>query len=1016
MNRYLLLLSFIVLNIWHSSGQGTIRGKVSDENGEPMIGATIVIRSTVLTGTTADLEGNYSLKVTVNTPVLIEVSYIGYNLIQDTVNPQKGEVIIRNYGMTMISNDIGEITVVGKASKGRDSYMEKVKLTSGSFIDYISTETIKKAGDSNVSSAVSRVTGVSSYGGFITVRGIGDRYIKTQINGLRIPTLDPFTNNIRLDLFPSSLVDNIIINKTASPDLPGDWAGAYLSIETKEYPEKFSLNIESTFGYNTQSTFRNIISSRRSGTDWLAFDNGLRNINHVETDSYESFDYSEEYREFALALGLGDYLAALGIDENTPWLDDYTKLSLVELGFLEKANINNNDAYTDAFSNYKKSDIRKQGLESINEETIGMGESLPNTWIPITRKAPMDFSQSFSVGNQTELFKKPLGYIFGFRYYTYSLYNNNSFTGRTINRVTEKTDLNASDFYHTTGSSANSNEVTGWSALFNVAMKLNSNNNISFLFMPNLIGGNKARNDFVFHTAQFLGSATSYYTEAQQYESRRQLVYQLKTDHFLPASKTKILFNSSFTDGNSETPDYKQLVYEVQTDSQVPVRIYNYNLANSSWRFFRELSEDLFDANMSAEIPFGDKPALLRKLSIGSAFQRMTRHSDQQYYYLPQAATNGNIANGDLLDYFSLDKFSTYNSDGSLLRYYEQKSGPLQNTIGFSTTIAGFVMADYSIVPSIRVSGGLRVENIKLHTDIVYFYDQRLPVDDPRRVAELDERKIINPGIQNDLFLLPSLNIIYHIKQDKLNPVNLRFNYSRTIGLPSLRELTPFLVYDYSLLGYVTGNAELKPVTINNIDLRGEAYFSKGNNFSASIFYKGFRNHIELIREDKVDIYYSWQNADLSGVAGVELEGRIGITKNLDFRANTTFIKSSTRLMNDTITQVMYGQAPYIINAMLLYTSENAGFEFSASYNLQGPKLVIKGVTNEYPDIYEMPRNIIDLNFIKKLGKRFSANFKIRDLLNTQQIKSYKFPEGFADFERHVYGTSYQLGISYKIQ
>ncbi|HOO09492.1 MAG TPA: TonB-dependent receptor plug domain-containing protein, partial [Cyclobacteriaceae bacterium] len=78
------------------------------------------------------------------------------------------------------------------------------------------SELIKKTGDANVTAAIARVSGVSTNGSFITVRGIGDRYIKTMINGMRIPTLDPFTNNIKLDIFPSSLVDNIIITKTAS--------------------------------------------------------------------------------------------------------------------------------------------------------------------------------------------------------------------------------------------------------------------------------------------------------------------------------------------------------------------------------------------------------------------------------------------------------------------------------------------------------------------------------------------------------------------------------------------------------------------------------------------------------------------------------------------------------------------------------------------------------------------------------------------------------------------------------
>ena len=171
---------------------------------------------------------------------------------------------------------IKEVEVVVKRTKAKDYYMENMKVNSATTIDYVSSETMKKTGDANVTAAVARVSGVSTNGGMITVRGIGDRYVKTTLNGSRIPTLDPLTNNIKLDIFPSSLVDNLIITKTASPDLPGDFSGAYLSVETKDYPEKLELNVETQFGYNEQTTFKDVIASQRSKTDWLGFDNSLR--------------------------------------------------------------------------------------------------------------------------------------------------------------------------------------------------------------------------------------------------------------------------------------------------------------------------------------------------------------------------------------------------------------------------------------------------------------------------------------------------------------------------------------------------------------------------------------------------------------------------------------------------------------------------------------------------------------------------------------------------------------------
>jgi hypothetical protein len=235
-------------------------------------------------------------------------------------------------------------------------------------LDYISAETIKRTGDGNVIAAVSRITGVSTFGGFITVRGIGDRYVKSTINGSRIPTLDPFTNNIKLDLFPANLVDNIVITKTASADLPGDWAGAFLSVETKDYPEKFTVNVETTIGYNSQSTFQDIVSSPRSSTDWLGFDNGLRTIKHEKPAYYDLDNF--KYQEFS-ALGLKDYYNSMGITENTPWdvVDRnsiYTRLALVKLGFLGKAEFYDQEAISKAVSDYNASDLKQQGLRWVS--------------------------------------------------------------------------------------------------------------------------------------------------------------------------------------------------------------------------------------------------------------------------------------------------------------------------------------------------------------------------------------------------------------------------------------------------------------------------------------------------------------------------------------------------------------------------------------------------------------------------------------------------------------------------
>jgi hypothetical protein len=131
MKKHLIFLVISLLSIYCSYGQGTIRGKITDENGEALIGATIMLKLQRTTGTITDYDGNYSLKISDLSPQPIVISYIGYQSIEDTVNPQKNEVIIRNFEMISASSQIGEVKVIGKAVRAKESYMEQIKMRSG---------------------------------------------------------------------------------------------------------------------------------------------------------------------------------------------------------------------------------------------------------------------------------------------------------------------------------------------------------------------------------------------------------------------------------------------------------------------------------------------------------------------------------------------------------------------------------------------------------------------------------------------------------------------------------------------------------------------------------------------------------------------------------------------------------------------------------------------------------------------------------------------------------------------
>ena len=194
------------MSVLVSFGQGTIRGKITDDRGETLIGVTVVLKSNKAIGISTDFDGNFSLKIPESTPQILVISYLSYKTIEETVQLSTDQVLVKNFVMISSAQALGEVQIVAKAVRSKDYYVEQIKKNSATTIDYISSETMKKTGDNNVTAAVTRVSGVSTNGAFITVRGLGDRYVKTSINGSRIPTLDPFTNNIKLAGNKSSLI------------------------------------------------------------------------------------------------------------------------------------------------------------------------------------------------------------------------------------------------------------------------------------------------------------------------------------------------------------------------------------------------------------------------------------------------------------------------------------------------------------------------------------------------------------------------------------------------------------------------------------------------------------------------------------------------------------------------------------------------------------------------------------------------------------------------------------------
>ena len=1026
-----LHLLFLVVWVCTAGAQGTVRGKITDNKGEALIGATVKLKSAPLAGTMTDLDGNYSLSIKSEVAETLIASFIGFQPKEVVVQPKGGEVVVLNIVLGDAGIVMKEFNVEGKARRSSDTYLDRLKINSAASVDVIGRDLMGKTGDSDAAQAVRRVTGVSTVGAFVTVRGLADRYLVTTVNGGRIPTLDPFTNNLRLDLFPTGLMDNILITKTATPDQPGDWSGAYISMNTSDYPERLFVNVSTTVGYNSSVTGKQVVSSATSSTDWLGVDDGLRAIPDGVPDAvedYPSFIDPNLYQQLGY-LGLGSYLSGYGITANSPGFSStamsstgtLTHLALTELGLLAPALINNSSAVQAAVDAYNSSYNLAYFSPRINAGLARLNTAWDNSrWRVGSSTATPNYNAAFTIGNQVQLFKnseepKQLGFLVGLRYSTETQYDGESTIGRTIERFD---DAVPGGDYKRKGVQQVSQVTGGWNALGNLSFKLNKHHSFSLLAMGNAMGQNNAR--LLTFLDQTISSAT-FVSEDQFWEQRRLWVVQYGSKHYVPGIKLTLNADLSYSTGGRDVLDLTTVQYVLPTDGG-PIDDVDGALTPPG-RIFRYLNEQLVDARLGMELPLGDDVKKARKLKFGGAYRWNERTNDQKYYVVLDAPGPTQWQDPARFTMNALGRFpSRYAPFGTFK----------DNDIGVLDVTAGYVMADYALTERLRLAGGARAERTELLSDIRRFYEEGIAADDPVRGtvgdvsingAATPEPKAAVPGTIDRWDLLPSINLIWRLRDSSDAPMNLRLGYFRSLGRPSFREFSVVQYYDYLLQAPVFGNPDLEMTLVDNADLRLERFFRNGNNVSVSGFYKYFTNHIELLQTAAGG--FTWRNAARSEVLGAEVEGRVKVLPQLEWRGNLTFMRSTSYLevvldgQRVEYTTPMFGQAPYIVNSTLTYTFDSLRADLSVSYNVQGPKLAVTNAELDPTGIraYEMPRNVVDITAQKRFGEHWGLTFRVRDLLNTPVRRAYEFASGYDfDFDRFRFGTEYLLTLSYTIR
>ena len=277
-NLHKVLSVLFLLTAMVSFSQGKISGTVIDgEFNEPLAFANVVVKGTSK-GASADFDGKYELEIEAGTYTLV-FSFVGYVTKEITdVVVKEDEVVTLD--VVLETNSLDTVVITTSTKRNTENAVLSIQKKSVVVLDGLSAQAIKSSGAGNVASAVKTVPGVSIQDGkYVFVRGLGDRYTKSILNGIDIPGLDPDRNTIQMDLFPTNILDNVIVLKSASAEYPADFTGGIVNIVTKDFPSKAEYSISLGSGYNPDMHFNdNYLTSEGSDTDFLGFDDGTRDL------------------------------------------------------------------------------------------------------------------------------------------------------------------------------------------------------------------------------------------------------------------------------------------------------------------------------------------------------------------------------------------------------------------------------------------------------------------------------------------------------------------------------------------------------------------------------------------------------------------------------------------------------------------------------------------------------------------------------------------------------------------
>lgn len=269
------LLSAASMPTWAQQIKGVV---IDQKSKETLIGAVVTVDGTNVKAIT-NIDGNFLIDgMKKDKTYTLYINYVGYKTQKiDGVQAKDADQVI---ALQPDEQQLKEVTVTAVERRNTDAAMIQVAKNSPVIVSNVSAQEISRTQDTNAGEVIRRVPGVSLIDDkFVMVRGLSQRYNNVWVNGGAVPSSEADSRAFSFDIIPSSQIDNLTIVKSPTAEYPADYSGGFIIVNTKEIPAENSFNIAVGGNWNTSSAFKDFSYSKGSGTDFLGFDNGLRNLN-----------------------------------------------------------------------------------------------------------------------------------------------------------------------------------------------------------------------------------------------------------------------------------------------------------------------------------------------------------------------------------------------------------------------------------------------------------------------------------------------------------------------------------------------------------------------------------------------------------------------------------------------------------------------------------------------------------------------------------------------------------------